>query len=89
MKKDVSIDFDFKGVGHGNISIFPDDDCQPFSLDAPGTRIFQMEQGNYLLRIEGVVSIGGGTVNVADNGTLLATLKLPEGYFSMPLSFTV
>jgi len=89
MKKDVSIDFDFKGVGHGNISIFPDDDCQPFSLNAPGTRIFQMEQGNYLLRIEGVVSMEGGTVSVVNNETLIATLKLPEGYFSMPLSFTV
>jgi len=89
MKKNISIGLDFKGVGHGNISVFPDDDCQPFSMEAPGTRTFSLEEGDYLLRIEGVVSIAGGLVKVAENGTTLASLNLPEGYFSMPLSFTV
>ena len=89
MLKDITIEFDFKGVGHGNISVFPGNYCQPYLQDNSGSKIFSLNPGDYLLRIEGVVSIDGAFVRVAEGANTLGTLNLPTGYFSLPLNFTV
>jgi len=89
MTKEIAISFEFKGIGHGNISLFPCESCEPYLQEEPGFKTFSISTGDYLLRIQGVVSMDGGTVKVLEGATELAALTLPTGYFSLPLNFTV
>lgn len=87
--KNISVCFDFRGVGHTNISIFPSDNCTAYFQDSPGPKEFSLNEGGYLLRATGVVSIAGGSIKVLSDRLEIAAVELPEGYFSRPLSFTV
>lgn len=87
--KDIQICFNFGGIGHGNISVFPSLFCEPYLQENPGCRTFSVLPGDYLLRIQGVVGLEGATVKIMEGTEELASLSLPTGYFSMPLSFTV
>ena len=87
--REIQICFNFGGVGHGNISVFPSQFCEPYLQENPGSKTFSVMPGDYLLRIQGVVGIEGATVKILEDTAELASLNLPTGYFSMPLSFTV
>ena len=87
--KTISICFYFKGVGHANISIFPSEGIEPYLQESPGCREILFENGDYLLRATGVVSIPDATIKILLGDLEVASLDLPVGYFSRPINFSI
>lgn len=87
--KGVSICFDFKGVGHANISVFPSDGSEPYLQETPGCREILCDEGEYLVRATGVVSISGATIKIFIGELEVGSLDLSVGYFSRPINFSV
>ena len=89
MKKNLSICFDFTGVGHAYISIFTPD-YGPYRQDMPGCQNFYLLPDTYILRAEGNVEIEGASITVKDNnGSILLSMPLGTGYFATTDSFTI
>jgi hypothetical protein len=89
MKKQITVCFYFKGVGHSYITIYTPD-YPPYRQDIPGCHTFYLAPDTYILRAEGNVEIAGASIEVKDEtGNQLLLMPLGTGYFSNADSFTV